>query len=547
MTQSENKLSSKLTTATLTALGLSKQPFSSEISGGRCFVDGALQDQLNLLMHNLRYSDHVQLLKGPTGIGKTTLLAKLVTLASGTLQIYIVRGHPGLQAEHVVRDMFKTLGESGDLGKVPDELIKLSQLLALRSVPDVPVAIIIDDADQLPITEFEQLLLWLNELSSQLHEAVKILLLAKPAIEEMLLNLSDSALGANKVFHCELNRYDLSQVAQYIQHHLELVGFRGKLPLNHQHLSAILQESEGIPLLINAAAVRYLNENLLLDTPKGTSKSSLGVTLPSNEQRPLLLALIAIFLVIVGGTFFLETTNSDNVINREAKSLSLPESPFKQVEAKPATEIVAKPPVQGGSQQSAVRSIALPEEKNIDAVAATVPVNQPSQINKPPVVAVGKKEIAPPEKTRKDGAKLVQAVVTEKTKEQQVKSPKKVAVKQSVKPEKIAERNKKPVVRTNSEIKLLLDQNPRHFTVQLIASRERRVIDAFMKTHKIPFRHWVFKTSREGKSWHVLVAGNFSGPVKARQSISRLPEGVRANGPWVRSFLSIQKAITAEK
>ena len=539
MTQSGNKLSSKLTTATLTALGLSKQPFSSEISGDRCFVGGALQDQLSLLMHNLRYSDHVQLLKGPAGIGKTTLLAKLVSLASGTLQIYIVRGHPGLQAEHVVRDMLKTLGESGDLGKVPDELIKLSQLLTLRSVPDVPVAIIIDDADQLPIAELEQLLLWLNELSSQLDEGVKILLLAKPAIEEMLLNLSDSALGANKVFHCELNRYDLSQVEQYIQHHLELVGFRGKLPLNHQHLSAILQASEGIPLLINAAAAQYLNENLPLDTLKGTSKSSLGATLPSNEQRPLLLSLIAIFLVIVGGTFFLETANNDNVINREAKSLSLPESPFKQVEA--------KPPVQAESQQPAVRSIALPEENNIDAVAATVPVNQPSQVNKPPVIAVGKKEIAPPEKTRKDGAELVPAGVTEKIKEQQVKPPEKVAVKQKVKPEKIAEKNKKPVVRINSETKLLLDQNPRHFTVQLIASRERRVIDTFMKTHKIPFRHWVFKTSREGKSWHVLVAGNFSGPVKARQSISKLPEGVRANGPWVRSFLSIQKAIMAEQ
>lgn len=574
MTQSENKLSSKLTTVALTALGLSRQPFSSTISGDRCFVDAALQDQLSLLMHNLRYSDHIQLLKGPTGIGKTTLLAKLVAIASGTLQIYIVRGHQGLQAKHVVRDMLKTLDESCGDEKISDELTKLGQLLALRSVPDVPVAIVIDDADQLPITEFEQLLLWFNDLSSQLNESVKILLLAKPEIEETLLILGANTLVAGKVFHCELHRYNLSQVEQYIQHHLELAGFLGKFPLNHQHLSEILEESGGIPLLINEAAVQRLNENLPLNVVETAPQPPLDTESSPSERKQLLLGLGAVLLVIVAGTFFLETTKNDSIIDSDGRSfsrvskrvLSLPESPFKQVEAQPATEIVAKLSVPSESPLPVVQSVSLLEKQN----AATVPVddqnkrvqnspadaittvNQSSPVNKSVVekplrAPVDNKDTALPKSVKKDGSKPTRPIVTEKTKNQQAEPPKKVVIEQKVKPPEIVRKNKKPEVRTNPETVWLLAQNPRHFTVQLIASRERRVIDIFIKNNKIPFRHGIFKTSREGKSWYVLVAGSFSGPVKARQSISRLPEGVRANGPWVRSFLSIQKAIIAEK
>ena len=597
MTQSENKISSKLTTAALTALGLSRQPFSQTISGDLCFVDATLKDQLSLFMHNLRYSDHIQLLKGPAGIGKTTLLAKLLTLVTGALQIYIVRGHAGLMAKHVLRDMLKTLGEDGDDNDPADDILKLSQLLALRSVPDVPVAIVIDDADQLPIAEFEQLLLWLSEISSQLNDPVKILLLAKPEIEEALLNLSGHALAAHRVFHCELQRYNLSQIEQYIQHHLKLAGFTGELPLNRQLLSEILEESGGIPRLINSAAAQRLNENLpLLDVTEKVPKALMDAGPISNQRKHILLGVGTVALVIVVGLLFFKTTN-DSVVDDNGRSfthvskrkLPLPTtSPFKETEtasAEKMTENLMASLVES-APPSTVKPVALQGKKaEVDGVdgkkilPAKQPTDEVSEAAKPPPVKkpvkvpvkkivekiqttpVESSKIAPPKIVKKEIKKEIKKAIkkptepaeppaTKKTKSQPVAiQPKviKAAAPAKLLPPTVVKNNQKSVASTVSKSNWLLDQNPRHYSVQLIASRERRVIDTFINAHKIPFRHGVFKTVREGKPWHVLVAGNFSGSIRAREAISRLPESVRANGPWVRSFLSIQQAISAKK
>ncbi|MEM7294138.1 MAG: hypothetical protein AAF420_12195, partial [Pseudomonadota bacterium] len=76
----------------LRALGLAAQPFCDRPSGHEYFFDPVMQMQLNMLQHNLKFSDMIQVLKGERGSGKTALIIQMLANANDEFQIFVARG-----------------------------------------------------------------------------------------------------------------------------------------------------------------------------------------------------------------------------------------------------------------------------------------------------------------------------------------------------------------------------------------------------------------------------------------------------------------------
>ncbi len=94
------------------------------------------------------------------------------------------------------------------------------------------------------------------------------------------------------------------------------------------------------------------------------------------------------------------------------------------------------------------------------------------------------------------------------------------------------------------DIDWLLRQNPRHYTLQLLAGTEKRSIEEFLRRHGPADGAVYFRTQRGGKDWYALVYNSYRSKTEALAALERLPSAWRKHRPWMRSFASIQKELT---
>lgn len=98
----------------------------------------------------------------------------------------------------------------------------------------------------------------------------------------------------------------------------------------------------------------------------------------------------------------------------------------------------------------------------------------------------------------------------------------------------------KPVEGALSE---LASKNPRHFTLQVQAGRNRASLVSASKLVDGTF--WIYTTTRDGRDWYVLVLGDFASYKAASDSARKLPASLRANGPFAKSFDKVNAEIRA--
>src|SRR5471032_2572926 len=81
-----------------------------------------------------------------------------------------------------------------------------------------------------------------------------------------------------------------------------------------------------------------------------------------------------------------------------------------------------------------------------------------------------------------------------------------------------------------------------HFTLQLSGASQSTSLNAFAKQQGLK-NYLVYKTSRDGKPWYVLVSGNYASSAEAKSAISSLPAEVQAKKPWVKPVHQVQQDL----
>lgn len=88
------------------------------------------------------------------------------------------------------------------------------------------------------------------------------------------------------------------------------------------------------------------------------------------------------------------------------------------------------------------------------------------------------------------------------------------------------------------------DQDPRHYTLQLLGARSQASVRAYIRTHRLTGKVVYFKTQRDGRNWYSLVYGVYRDRQQALQASTRLPVNLRQSHPWPRSFAGIQAVLS---
>ncbi|BET95125.1 SPOR domain-containing protein [Xenorhabdus taiwanensis] len=99
--------------------------------------------------------------------------------------------------------------------------------------------------------------------------------------------------------------------------------------------------------------------------------------------------------------------------------------------------------------------------------------------------------------------------------------------------------NKKSVADAGGD---LLKAPANRFTLQLSSAGRSDTLSAFAKKNNLA-NYKVYETKRDGKTWFILIHGNYSSVSDAKRAISSLPAEVQAKKPWVRKLQQVQQDL----
>ncbi|EXU76530.1 SPOR domain-containing protein [Erwinia mallotivora] len=81
------------------------------------------------------------------------------------------------------------------------------------------------------------------------------------------------------------------------------------------------------------------------------------------------------------------------------------------------------------------------------------------------------------------------------------------------------------------------------YTLQLSSASRSESLNAWAKKQNLSSYH-VYKTTRNGQPWFVLVSGSYATPADAKRAVASLPAEVRAQNPWVKPVSQVRKEAT---
>jgi len=80
-----------------------------------------------------------------------------------------------------------------------------------------------------------------------------------------------------------------------------------------------------------------------------------------------------------------------------------------------------------------------------------------------------------------------------------------------------------------------------HYTIQLLAARERSTVDRFLQQNPgLEGEVRIVRGERDGETWYRLFLGDYADRDAARDALAGLPEGARSAGAWTPTFGSVR-------
>jgi len=487
---------------------------------------------LDLLLHLSRYSNLLLTVTGPTGSGKSHLKNRLKEqLDSGVSAVSLDANKAG-NAPKLLSSLEAALHlEIPPRADNPQYLEEIRSHTELLSEDGGSCLILIDNAEALDQGALDVIL----ELATTSNDSRRPHL-ALFGREDLLKRLHDranqprfEAVG----HHLPLEAFSEVEARGYLEHRCHSVGL-DHLPLNDNQFHRVYKASHGWPGLLNKALLKELEET-------GPSEDTVAkVTKPKKKPAPkkktkraktplwpILGAAVIVAGLVVGFLYYgdLGTTQPSEtgtqLISRSQQlrqdawegPLGESEEVLEQLER----QVEEMPPLE---EELAEATPA--EEEIMDTPDATPPPapegGQPdSPDDAPPVLT----EIEPP--------------VEETAPEQP--EPEVVSV-----PEPEAEDASEFQNQGHRREAWLMERNPQHFTLQLLASSEESTVRSFIEAQDNPDDFSYYQRDHAGSPWVVLY-GDLEDRAAAEAARDALPESLRNQQPWLRRFNSIQSDL----
>jgi len=254
---------------------------------------------------------------GEVGTGKTLLCRKLLNeIPDHFVTAYIP--NPYLKPDELRRAVAVELGVK-QAQRMSTQLLTQriqERLLALHGKGH-SVVLILDEAQALPEESLEALRLFTN-LETETRKLLQVVLFAQPELDQRLAQKQFRQLRQRITFSYQLKSLSALEVQHYIQHRLQVAGYKGAVLFSPALTNKLARASKGIPRLVNVLCHKmmmlaygqghfeitksHLN-NAIKDT-EDTKSAWSGLFVLSSASILIAVIVILSFMFYVGFDFF---------------------------------------------------------------------------------------------------------------------------------------------------------------------------------------------------------------------------------------------------
>jgi len=298
-------------------LGLVRNPFPYTPDAGCYFSTPHLDEQLVELEHCVLSRKGFSLLTAEVGMGKSTLVRRLMTDLAAKNVVSALVFNTFLQGPELLAAVLQDFGLEGT-GALSSDISALNTFLLANHREGKTCLLIIDDAQNLSANSLELIRLLCN-LETDQEKLLQILLAGQPELEEMLSQHSLRQLRSRLVKHSRLYGLTSTEIADYVRFRFESSGSDGSLVLQTDACQLLWRETQGVPRQIHLIMDRCLyglaarNGNVIdpnlmkeaindsrVDLAGAPTAGAVGVVPPARTRRPWLYAAAFAGLVATG-------------------------------------------------------------------------------------------------------------------------------------------------------------------------------------------------------------------------------------------------------
>lgn len=224
-------------------LGLSRNPFPPTPDAGSYFFTPRLEEDFAEIVHCIEARKGFVLLTGEVGLGKSTLVRRLLDT------LHDKNCHSALILNTFLQDSALLSAIQADFGLPPTDsvdqgLANLTEfLIAKHQAGDINL-LVIDDAQNLSVDSLELVRLLCNLETGQ-EKLLQILLVGQPELEETLATPELRQLKSRIVKHARLNGLYKEELGRYFDFRVNAAGAEGRLSIEPAAVDALHRATQG--------------------------------------------------------------------------------------------------------------------------------------------------------------------------------------------------------------------------------------------------------------------------------------------------------------
>jgi len=288
--------------------GLQKKPFGITPDTSTFFAGAERGDILHAILYALKSGEGIVKVVGEVGSGKT-MLSRMLTNNAPSNTVFVFLINPSIQADQIVYAIAHDLGLSVDKLEQPIQVLhRLQRELFDLHKAGKRVVLVIDEAQQMPLTTLEEIRL-LSNLETETEKLLQIIMFGQPELDQHIDTPSVRQLRERITYEFYLSPLSWDMAASYLAFRLEKAGSQGREVFTTGAIKLLSKSSNGTLRRLNVLADKallaaFIQKSVLVEARHVKTALQDGKVQSSVSSRSYIVAGLSALLVLFAVAWF---------------------------------------------------------------------------------------------------------------------------------------------------------------------------------------------------------------------------------------------------